>query len=130
MFRVDRQRMRALCTEGLNIQHGKSFVSLVCGEGSDGVTAHFEDGTIAKGDLVVGAEGAQSVVREQLLGKEKSANTASEFINMMAIVNYDDVEKTKHVRTADEIFAMAYHPEGLFSFIAGNNHHSHDRAQY
>jgi 2-polyprenyl-6-methoxyphenol hydroxylase-like FAD-dependent oxidoreductase len=42
---------------------------------SDGkqATATFEDGTTATGDLLVGTEGAHSIVREYLLGPEKAA---------------------------------------------------------
>jgi 2-polyprenyl-6-methoxyphenol hydroxylase-like FAD-dependent oxidoreductase len=34
----------------------------------DGVTAHFEDGRTARGDVLLGADGLKSTVREQLLG--------------------------------------------------------------
>jgi salicylate hydroxylase len=39
-------------------------------EGSDQATLQFADGTSASGDLIVGADGVKSVVREKLLGNE------------------------------------------------------------
>jgi 2-polyprenyl-6-methoxyphenol hydroxylase-like FAD-dependent oxidoreductase len=44
---------------------GKDLVRVV--QESDGVTAHFSDGTAAAGDLLVGADGLRSAVRDQHL---------------------------------------------------------------
>src|SRR5204863_7918708 len=44
---------------------GKSLVRLE--QDADGVTAQFADGTRARGDLLIGADGVRSTVREQLL---------------------------------------------------------------
>ncbi|HEV7625235.1 MAG TPA: FAD-dependent monooxygenase, partial [Streptomyces sp.] len=46
---------------GIVIRHGKRLVSAT--EDADGVTAVFADGTTARGDLLLGADGIHSVVR-------------------------------------------------------------------
>ena len=46
---------------GIRIEHGKRLVSAA--ETADGVTARFEDGTEATGDILIGADGIRSTVR-------------------------------------------------------------------
>jgi len=51
------------------IKLGRRLVDVEQGE--RGVTAHFEDGTSERGDLLIGADGIHSQVRERLFGEEK-----------------------------------------------------------
>lgn len=118
MIRVDRNRMRKLCGTGILVQHDKSLTSLTYGANGTGVTAHFHDGTTATGDIIIGADGARSSVRELLLGKEKAALTASPVINLMAKVNFNDAERAAHVRSGNPILKLAFHPNGAMSIIA------------
>lgn len=46
---------------GVTVRHGARFASAE--DGPDGVTAHFTDGTTARGDLLIGADGLNSAVR-------------------------------------------------------------------
>lgn len=48
------------------IQLNKKATGFV--EESDGVTLQFDDGTSAQGDLVIGADGVKSVIRDQICG--------------------------------------------------------------
>lgn len=52
-----------------NIVLGRRLVDIEQDE--SGVTAHFGDGTSARGDLLIGADGIHSRTREQLFGEEK-----------------------------------------------------------
>ncbi|TQF06513.1 FAD-dependent monooxygenase [Kitasatospora acidiphila] len=49
------------CARGIRIEHGKRLVGVQ--EGRDAVTAQFADGTTATGELLVGADGIRSTVR-------------------------------------------------------------------
>jgi hypothetical protein len=119
MIRVDRNRMRALCSEGLDVHYSKALSGLRYGPDGQGVTANFVDGTSIEGDLVVGTDGPQSVVRSELLGKEVAASKSSNLVNFMTNVNYKDAEKARHVRSRNPIFCMAYNPAGITSLISG-----------
>ena len=46
---------------GIRIEHGKRLVSAA--ETADDVTARFDDGTEATGDILIGADGIRSTVR-------------------------------------------------------------------
>ena len=47
---------------GIRVEHGKRLVAAV--ETADGVTARFDDGTEATGDILIGADGIHSAVRK------------------------------------------------------------------
>jgi hypothetical protein len=124
MIRVDRNRMRALCSEGLDIHYSKDLSGLKYGAGGHGVTVDFADATSAEGDIVVGADGPQSGVRSELLGKEVAATKSPKLVSIMTTVNYKDAAKARHVRTGNPIFCMAYNPAGVMNFISGQLHPS------
>lgn len=58
-LRAGRQGLRAVLREGINVQMAKVFTHYEVVPGQ-GVIAHFEDGTVAKGTLLVGADGSRS----------------------------------------------------------------------
>lgn len=57
-----------LANDPISIHLGQSFINLVQDE--TGVTAHFSDGTVAKGDVLIGSDGGRSVVRNEVHGTE------------------------------------------------------------
>ena len=57
-----RTELRGVLLEGVNIQWNKRLIS--CEEHQEQVIAHFEDGSTASGDLLVGCDGGASRVRE------------------------------------------------------------------
>jgi salicylate hydroxylase len=64
-YGISRTGLRAVLLDGLDVQHGRVFTSYSVDGGR--VTAHFADGGTAEGDLLVGADGANSRVRGRLL---------------------------------------------------------------
>ena len=61
--RVNRWKLRNALAEGLDVQWGKKFLRYE--EFETHVVAHFDDGTLATGDLLIGADGVKSRVRAQ-----------------------------------------------------------------
>lgn len=59
-----RSELRNLLREEVNIEWGKRLVRFE--DTGDQVIAHFEDGSRATGDLLVGSDGGASIVRERL----------------------------------------------------------------
>ena len=71
-YTVDRRIIRTLLLNGLkgSVQFGKTFTHYSIEQNDDQkkvVVAHFDDGTVARGDLIVGADGLKSRVRRQFL---------------------------------------------------------------
>lgn len=62
-----RSELRSLLQEGINIQWNKRLVTFE--DKDEQVIAHFEDGSCANGDLLVGCDGSGSIVRELLPSK-------------------------------------------------------------
>ncbi|KAF9635021.1 hypothetical protein BFW01_g5916 [Lasiodiplodia theobromae] len=69
-IRADRQKLRNWLSTNLPIEWGKKFERFE--ENADAVTVFFADGTSVSGSILVGADGANSRVRNQLLGPEKA----------------------------------------------------------
>jgi 2-polyprenyl-6-methoxyphenol hydroxylase-like FAD-dependent oxidoreductase len=64
VWTVSRPRLRALVASGLSIAWGRRLVALALDE--ERPLLRFDDGSTARADLVVGADGVGSAVREQL----------------------------------------------------------------
>ena len=73
---IGRTGLRRILLEGLDeiVQYGKKFVTYEIAPSGD-VTARFEDGSIVVGDVLVGADGANSRVRSILLPGAKREDT-------------------------------------------------------
>ncbi|KAE9381025.1 FAD/NAD(P)-binding domain-containing protein [Stipitochalara longipes BDJ] len=108
-IRVSRRKMRALCAEGIDIQYGKKVVSL---EPTDsGVTVKFADGTTAAGSICIGADGAQSAVRQLALPGEAGKAIPLNVVLYNLNICYGDAERSKTVRSVHFMNSVALHPE-------------------
>ncbi|KIW12086.1 hypothetical protein PV08_09360 [Exophiala spinifera] len=69
--RLNIQKTRTLWSKDVNVKFGKTVTNVELT--SDGVIAHFQDGTSESGTVIVGADGGGSWVRRWLLGDEAEA---------------------------------------------------------
>ena len=84
-------------------------------------SAEFEDGTSATGDLLIGAEGAHSLVREYLLGAEKAALQPSPIAGTCTIVQLPAEAVHKFRQYAPEHrMIIGFHPHGEFCWVGGD----------
>ncbi|KAL8974371.1 MAG: hypothetical protein Q9197_001388 [Variospora fuerteventurae] len=116
-LRLNRSRFRALIAEGLDIQYSKRLSSIACPDDSSSVTARFEDGTAVTGNLLIGADGANSRVRESLLGPSKAGLKPLPVFGCGAVESLP-AEISRKIRDINDLYFVAYHPEGPCAFMA------------
>ncbi|KAK7721067.1 hypothetical protein SLS64_001361 [Diaporthe eres] len=98
-LRVPRSKMRKLSAEGINVEYGKLLTNVVFPEDGVGVIAHFADGTVVHGSMIIGADGPRSKLREIAVGNaEDAATTKFQIFHTNMTVCYNDAEKALFVR--------------------------------
>jgi 2-polyprenyl-6-methoxyphenol hydroxylase-like FAD-dependent oxidoreductase len=115
--RVSRKKLRTLCAEGIEVLWEKTLDDITY-ESDEGLTAHFTDGSTYYGDVLVGADGPKSKVREILLGTEKARSTPLDIVYNMSIVKYGDAKKALFLHSGHPQNYFGYNPNGIFSFLA------------
>jgi 2-polyprenyl-6-methoxyphenol hydroxylase-like FAD-dependent oxidoreductase len=106
--------MIVLCST--DTQWGKSLKNIQ--ENEDSVTLTFEDGTRETGDLLIGAEGAHSLTREYLLGKDEAQLINSDVVASFALTNLNK-ELSLALRDVHPRYCVLFNPNGTFAFISG-----------
>jgi 2-polyprenyl-6-methoxyphenol hydroxylase-like FAD-dependent oxidoreductase len=114
---VSRIALRSILLEGLDSisRFGKKFIAYE--KVPDGtVTAHFEDGSTATGDVLIGADGASSRVRTQLLPHAQRVETG-----IVAVSGKIGLDEGVREATPQAIFrgpTLILGPRGCFLFAS------------
>jgi 2-polyprenyl-6-methoxyphenol hydroxylase-like FAD-dependent oxidoreductase len=133
---VSRIALRGILSEGLNdvIQYGKRCVAFEDDPQGD-VKARFEDGSTTTGDVLIGADGAGSHLRAQLLPQARRVETGIVAVSAKLGLS-DDVRRA----TPQPILrgpTLILGPKGCFMFAStvdyedkppdGEQHYDHER---
>jgi 2-polyprenyl-6-methoxyphenol hydroxylase-like FAD-dependent oxidoreductase len=114
---VSRLALRQILLDGLGevVSFDKTFVSFE--DGPDGrVTVHFADGSTASGDLLIGADGAGSRVRGQLLPQAKRTDTG--IVAMSGRFALDDAARRETPPVTFQGPTLFMGPPGQFMFAS------------
>ena len=113
--RVSRSKMRNLFSEGLEVQYGKEASAAYVVDDSTSPSAgrvrvDFVDGSHAIGDVVVGADGAKSQLREFILGAE-AAQLTSAPVNLFNFSHKFPADLALRIRAHNDLFMTSIHPD-------------------
>lgn len=98
------------------MQFGKKISHIETGNNT--ATAIFDDGTKETANLIVGADGARSVVRKILFGPEKAALQMSPIVGSMCLARLP-AETAQVLSETHPRCAVAIHPEGYTLWVGG-----------
>ncbi|KAK4447343.1 hypothetical protein QBC34DRAFT_132183 [Podospora aff. communis PSN243] len=109
--RMSRRRLHEVCSKGLDIRWGTRVVDLKM-EKSGPVSLSLENGRVAKADLVIGADGSSSRIRQWLVGEEAGRSTATDWTIGSGIIRYD-ADQAKALLALSEICSVSTGPSGM-----------------
>lgn len=114
---VSRQRFQRVLSHHLDIRFNKNVSRLA--ENRNSVFLTFEDGTNESFDIVLGADGANSSVRKQLLGEERASPMRTPWAISLATFRFHDSDLARFSRALHEVWQMAYAPDGIGAIAVG-----------
>ncbi len=112
-----RSELRSLLQEGVNVEWGKRLVMFE--DDGDNVIAHFEDGSYAVGDLLVGCDGGASTVRELLpIVYQNRLGSVPTVIESTLATLGGEIERTSKWNTL-----LPLNKIGLVHYLGPNSHY-------
>ncbi|PQE18137.1 fad binding domain-containing protein [Rutstroemia sp. NJR-2017a BBW] len=126
-LRLRRKKWLELLSQDLDIRWGKRLQGITHNEKS--VTLTFEDGTQEAGCLLIGAEGAHSLTREYLLGKDEAQLIDSDVVVTVALTTLNK-EASLALRKMHRRYCIVVHPNGMFVWASIHDSTSEDPAQW
>lgn len=111
-----RSELRSLLSEGVNIEWNKRL--MLFEDNGNQVTAYFEDGSRATGDLLVGCDGGGSIVRELLPSiYGNSLGSVPKVIDSNRAILGGQID-----RTSEWDMLLPLNKTGLVRFVGPNSH--------
>ncbi|KAF2179013.1 FAD-binding domain-containing protein [Zopfia rhizophila CBS 207.26] len=110
-LRIDRRKLRALLSEGVDIQWRKNFISFA--EMTNSIVAQFEDGTRVEGSLLIGADGSSSRTRRLMYASspDPSMGLLNQLpVRFMGITLKMSPEQVEPLRDIDPLLFQGSHP--------------------
>ncbi|PQE03107.1 fad binding domain-containing protein [Rutstroemia sp. NJR-2017a BVV2] len=126
-LRLRRKKWLELLSQDLDIRWGKRLQGISHNDKS--VTLKFEDGTQETGCLLIGAEGAHSLTREYLLGKDEAQLIDSDVVVTVSLTTLDK-EAALALRKLHPRYCIVVHPNGMFVWASIHDSTSEDPAQW
>ncbi|KAF2253093.1 putative monooxygenase [Trematosphaeria pertusa] len=115
-YRLRRSKLRALLSQGLDIQDNKRLSDVTSATDGASVTAHFADGTTATGRLLIGADGARSTTRQCLLGPQIGAINRLPYAATFVQRKFPK-EQALYLRKFHPLYLACAHPDNNFAFF-------------
>ncbi|KAF2841942.1 FAD/NAD(P)-binding domain-containing protein [Patellaria atrata CBS 101060] len=125
-LRLQRRKFIQLLGTGIDIQYGKRLVGVESGNGI--AKAKFEDGSEHTANLLIGAEGAHSVVRNFLCGPEKGALKESPLVANATICRLP-AENALAIRKLHHRSTIWFHPNNSFTWFGVHNAYERDNPE-
>ena len=117
-YRLRRSKLRDLLSKDIDVRFNKRLTNITYSDDGRLVTAHFEDGTSSTGRILIGADGARSVVRKLVVkaGPEAAESRRLPICATFIHARYT-AEQAVALRKHHPLYLAAIHPRGYFSFF-------------
>ncbi|EME42766.1 hypothetical protein DOTSEDRAFT_134131 [Dothistroma septosporum NZE10] len=112
-YRLRRDTLRKLLSSGLDVRYGKELAKIELTGGYRTVAARFIDGQQTTGRLLIGCDGAHSLVRSKLVGDEAAQLQSLGFATAMCYSKHT-AEHAKWLRSPPfhPLHQLSIHPDG------------------
>jgi 2-polyprenyl-6-methoxyphenol hydroxylase-like FAD-dependent oxidoreductase len=116
LYQFPRRKLRALLAEDLDIQFHKKLRGIEYSEDGKWTTSLFEDGVSIVSRLVVGADGAHSMVRQLLLGQDQSKLRRLPYCATFVQAQFPP-RKAQFLRSFYSSYLAGVHPSNKYGFF-------------
>jgi 2-polyprenyl-6-methoxyphenol hydroxylase-like FAD-dependent oxidoreductase len=108
---VTEQLLRELESNSIEVYYNKKLVSIIQNENE--VEAHFSDGSVVKGDILIGADGVRSIVRNFVLNNSLNPS----FTGIVGSGGFTSKTKIPNLSEKDlDNLSFVYGTEGFFGY--------------